>query len=169
MNIFRRNKSAALLTMGMAALGSSAVHADSINANATATVIVPITITESQALDFGALAAGTGGTVTISTAGARSATGAVVLSSMDVGQNGIFDVAGQANYTYAITLPTVDQTLISGANSMVVNAFTSNPAGTGTLDGAGAQTINVGATLTVSSGQAPGSYAGTYPIAVEYN
>lgn len=151
------------------ALSISTASADAISANATATVIVPITITESQALDFGSMAAGTGGTVVIATDGSRTGTGAVVLSSMAVGQQGIFAVAGQLNYTYAITLPTTDQTLIKGADSMVVNTFVSNPSGTGTLDGTGAQNISVGATLTVGSAQVPGVYSGTYPISVEYN
>ena len=83
-----------------------------------------------------------------------------------------FDVAGQASTTYAITLP-ADGTITIGhgvpADDMAVNTFTSNPNATGTLSGAGAQSITVGATLTVAAGQVPASYTGTFPVSVDYN
>lgn len=161
----------AFVSLAVISLSSgNAGAADSATANATATVMTPISIAKSADLDFGAFAAGTGGTVVIGTDGSRSSTGAVVESASDTGNNAEFAVSGQANATYAITLPgdgTV--TITSGANSMAVNTFTSDPSGTGTLDGSGNQALNVGATLVVGSGQAAGSYTGTFDVTVEYN
>jgi len=54
---------------------------------------------------------------------------------------------------------------------MTVNDFTSSPSATGALDGTGAQTLTVGATLVVSAGQAAGTYANAtgVPVTVNYN
>jgi hypothetical protein len=52
---------------------------------------------------------------------------------------------------------------------MSVDTFISTPSATGTLSGGGAQTINVGGTLTVGSAQVVGSYTGTFSVSVEYN
>jgi uncharacterized protein DUF4402 len=79
-----------------------------------------------------------------------------------------FTVSGQGSATYAITLP-ASATVTSGANTMTVNGFTSNPAGTGTLSGAGSQNLLVGATLNVGASQATGTYSGTFDVTVTYN
>jgi hypothetical protein len=53
---------------------------------------------------------------------------------------------------------------------MIVNAFTSNPSGTGELT-SGAQTINVGATLNVGTPQVAGVYTNLtgFDVTVNYN
>lgn len=123
-----------------------------------------------QALAFGSFAAGTGGTVTISAAGARSFGGGVTLVSSGSGAAASFGVSGNANATYAITLPANGVvSLTSGPNSMAVNNFTSNPAPTGLLSVGGSQTLMVGATLSVGSNQAIGSYSGSFNVTVVYN
>ena len=80
-----------------------------------------------------------------------------------------FNVTGANNFTYTITLPAVATTVTSGGNTMTVNAFTSTPSGTGTLSGAGAQTIDVGATLNVGISQAAGTYVSGTPFTVTVN
>jgi len=172
MKLTRKNTRLGILfaTGSMVALLGANSYAASDTANATATVMTPISIAKDNDLDFGAFSASTGGTVSIAEDGSRSATGAVVLSASDTGNNAQFTVSGQASATYAITLPgdgTV--TITDGSNTMDVDTFTSNPSGTGTLSGGGSQTLNVGATLTVGSGQAAGSYTGTFDVTVEYN
>lgn len=52
---------------------------------------------------------------------------------------------------------------------MTVTAFTSTPTPTGTLDGTGAQTIDVGATLNVSANQPSGTYISGTPFTVTVN
>lgn len=148
-----------------------AAKAASATANATATVMTPISISKTADLRFGKFSALTGGTVVIAHGGGRSAGGAVVLSTTDAGGAASFNVAGDANATYAITLPnnaTITHS-VDNTKTMSVGSFTSNPSGTGTLSGAGTQVVNVGATLTVGNAQTVGSYTGTFDVSVEYN
>lgn len=145
------------------------VHAAQATSNASAEVMTPISISNTAALRFGKFSALTGGTVVISTAGARSATGAVVLSSTNAGGAASFTVSGDANATYTVTLPN-SATLTHGVDNtktMSVGSFTAS--GTGTLSGAGTETISVGATLTVGNAQTTGTYSGTFDVSVEYN
>lgn len=129
-----------------------------------------IVIVNTQALAFGSFAAASGGSVTVSAGGMRSVGGGVALLSAGAGTAAQFAVSGDANVTYAISLP-ADGTvsLASGTNSMAVNTFTSSPSPTGTLGAGGAQTLSVGATLSVGSNQAIGSYSGTFDVTVNYN
>lgn len=168
-------KKAAIVPVLLAALVLSIhttdVHAAQASATASATVMTPIAISNTAALRFGKFSALTGGTVVVTAAGSRSATGAVVLSSTDAGGAASFDVSGDANATYAVTLPgsaTITHS-VDNTKTMSLGTFTSNPSGTGTLSGAGAQTLTVGATLTVGNAQTVGSYTGTFDVSVEYN
>jgi hypothetical protein len=143
-------------------------HAATATGDATATVIEPITITKTANLRFGKLAGGAGGTVVVSSAGSRTKSGGVFLSPSDTGGAASFDVTGEPNATYSITLPT-SVSLVSGSNSMSLDTFTSDLGATGTLSALGAQTMNVGGTLTVAANQAAGSYAGSFNVSVDYN
>lgn len=127
-----------------------------------------IAISNTQGLTFGKFVAGAGGSVTISAGGGRSASGGVVLVPSGAGAAAQFAVSGDANLTYVISLPAAG-TLVNGANSMAVNTFTSSPSPTGTLGAGGTQTLFVGATLTVGSNQASGSYSGAFDVTVNYN
>ena len=175
MNINFKQRALKLALVSAFALGGAAVgvngHAASATGNATATVIAPIAISNTADLAFGKFAASTGGTVVMDPAGARTATGAVVLSTVAPGAAASFNVTGDANATYAITLP-ASASISDGAttpNTMTVGTFTSTPSATGTLSAAGAQTVTVGGTLTVASAQAGGAYTGTFSVTVEYN
>lgn len=128
---------------------------------------VNIAISNTQALAFGKFAAGSGGSVTVTPGGARSASGGVVLLASGGGTAAQFSVTGDANATYTITLPDA-VTLASGGNSMAVNTFVSSPANPGTLSGSGTQTLNVGATLTVGANQPAGDYTGSFAVTVNY-
>ena len=158
-----------VVTVFVAAFGAPSLsQAASATGNATATVVTPIAISKTVDLAFGKFVANTGGTVVIGTSGARSQTSTVSLFNQGSTQNAAsFTVTGEGTNTYAITLPT-GATISSGSNSMTVGSFTSNPSGTGVLS-AGAQTLLVGGTLTVASGQAPGNYTGSFSVLVEYN
>ena len=152
---------------------STSVNAQSTaSATASATIISPITITKTVDLDFGNVAASAlAGTVTIDPAGNRSTTGGVSLPVIPGTVTAAsFNVAGQANYTYAITLP-ASVTITNGTDNMTVNGFTSTPTPTGTLDVTGNEVLNVGATLNVGASQAAGLYTTTTPfdVTVNYN
>jgi hypothetical protein len=129
------------------------------------------TLGNTAALSFGSFTAGAGGTITVNTAGARFRTGSVILVSQGGGASAAqFTITGTANAAFAITLPADGTVFLSdgGAGSMALNGFASNPSGSGVLSGGGTQQISVGATLTVGSSQASGSYSGSFNVTVNY-
>jgi len=170
-------KSFAAATIAFFAFGTSAnaQQTASATAAASATIITPISITKTVDLNFGNVAvdASNGGTVIMAPAGTRTTTGNVSLPATSGSPTAAsFTVNGQGNYTYAITLPSSPVTIDDGnSHTMTVTTFTSTPSTTGTLS-SGTQTLNVGATLNVSAGQATGTYttgASPFTVTVNYN
>jgi hypothetical protein len=157
----------------LAAFSISGLAQVTATATSTATIVTPIAITKTVDMDFGNVAVGaTGGTVVLTPASTRSETGGVTLPAVTGTVTAAsFTVTGTAGYTYSITLPSSDHTITSGVNTMIVNTFTSDPTPTGTLDGSGEETLNVGATLNVSANQAAGVYTSGTPfdVTVNYN
>lgn len=153
---------AAMLGLPVAAYAATATN------SSTADIVQAIAITSGTALDFGSVvAAGAAGTVEMGAAGTRTCA-TVTCVAQDAGTAASFDVTGEASYTYTVTLP-ASATLTDSAatpNSMTVDAFSHDS--TGTLDTAGAETFNVGATLNVGADQVAGSYAGTFDVSVDY-
>ncbi len=144
------------------------------SATATATIIAPITILKTADMNFGDIVRGSG-TVVIAPAGTRTLNGDVT-SPTTTGtlSAAAFTVGGEGAYTYAITLPSTDHTITNttgaGAETMIVNSFTSTPTTTGALV-AGTQSLTVGATLNVAVDQVSGVYvSGTgFEVTVNYN
>lgn len=155
----------ALLLAAPAAFAQS-----SASASATVKINKAILLTKDTDMDFGDVYASdtAAGTVVLTTADTATPTG--VLLGTTTPTSAAFTVAGANNKTYAITLPG-SVTLSNGAQTMTVDAFTSNPNGTGTLSNAGSQTLKVGATLHVGQSQAEGTYTSTAPftVTVGYN
>lgn len=155
-----------LIATLMAVVGafSGGALAATATGTANATVLTPIAISAGTALNFGTLSANaSGGTVTVTAAGARSTTGTVVVTS-GAFSAASFTVTGTGSSTFAVTYP-ASFNVTSGANNMAV---TVTGAATGTL-ASGTATLPVGGTLTVGAAQAAGSYTGTYTMTVEYN
>ena len=153
----------------MAAGTQSAYGQVSATANATAFIAAPITITKVTDLQFGGYISGIGGTVTISTVGARTSSGPIPLSNTlyPVGVAS-FTLTGAPNYVYTITLPGPTVLAGAGGSNMNVTTFVSNPSATGTLSAGGTSTLTVGGTLTLSGNQTPGTYTGTFAVTVSY-
>ena len=125
-----------------------------------------ITLTLNTGMVFGKVVAGaTPGTVVLTPAGARSATGGAKLGNAAGAGATNFLVGGPPLTGYSIVLP-ASATLTSGSNTMTVNAFTSTPGGSGTLSVLGSQALTVGATLQVGASQAAGAYSGTFNVTV---
>ena len=159
----------ALLATVVAALSSlsTATMAANINGVANATVLVPIAITAPKALNFGTFAPGTvAGSVVVTSAGARSATNALLSTSV-AGDFGRFTVTG-ANLTFAITAPTTVTLALAGAPSMI--ATLSGIGTSGTIAG-GTVNIDFGGSLAVAAAatQTAGAYTGSFVMQVEYN
>ncbi|MBE7171974.1 MAG: DUF4402 domain-containing protein [Williamsia sp.] len=165
-----KNSIAIAIVMCVFAKGSFAQV--SATATATAEIVTPIAITKTADMNFGNVAVSTtAGTVVLTPAGSRSATGGVTLpATAGTVTAAAFDVTGIADYTFSITLPSADLVLTrnSGTETMIVNTFTSTPTTTGTLT-SGAQTVNVGATLNVAGSQAAGTYVSGTPFTVTVN
>jgi len=130
-----------------------------------------IAIANNQELSFGSFVAGSGGSVTVGTSGARSASGGVLLIPSSAGAAAQFTVTGDANATYTIQLPGNDFVKLTGpGGDMLINDFVSSPSGVGgQLSAGGSQTLLVGATLSVASGQVAGQYSGSFSVIVDYN
>ncbi len=143
-------------------------------ATARGTVLLPLTLTQSQPLDFGTVIASPtvpGNVVIDADSGARSVGGGVVGVPNYPGARGLFQGAGSANQVVVLTLspPAV---LTSGANSLTVNSMTFDSAGglstTRTIDATGAFAIGVGGDFAIGANQANGVYTANYTVTADY-
>jgi hypothetical protein len=163
------------------AAGIGTSQAATAQTSTTATVLLPITITKTLDHNFGKFMSGVGaaaGTVEVGTDNPQSVTGGVTTNAAlgASAKAATFTVTGEPLSTYAITYP-AQTTLVGpgGSTPMTIGSFTEAvDAGTvvgrvGTFTAAGSQELTVGATLTVNANQAPGTYAGTLDVEVNYN
>ena len=151
-----------------------AYAADSTSASASATLISAISISKTLDMNFGKVVPNASATKTVILATNSGRSGTATLGN-GLGVAASFAVSGDPNATYTVTLPasaaSIDTTPTSGA-PMDVDTWVSNPAdtaGAGLLDGSGAQTLLVGATLHVGAAQPTGSYTGSFNVSVAYN
>lgn len=161
----RKTKLAALTAMlvGMGLMHQEVARAASDTAQAVMTVLASLSITQVSDLTF-------------SDAEAGAAAETIAPGSAEDANNASFDVAGEPNTAYTITLPAdATVTMITGGGganeTIAVNSFTSNPAAgaNGLLDGSGAQALYVGATrAALGASQVAGSYAATFTVDVVY-
>ncbi|QXE89852.1 DUF4402 domain-containing protein [Geomonas subterranea] len=153
------------------AAGSGVSQAATAQANTTATVVLPVTITKTVDLNFGRFMSGAlGGTVVVSTGGAQSVTGGVTTTTAlgSTAAAAAFTISGEPTSTYAVTFPA--QTNLTGPGApMTIGTFTTASSGTLNTFGAASEILSVGATLTVGASQASGTYSGTMDVAVNYN
>lgn len=175
----RRALNAALasaLVLGGSGLAVNA-YAAAATSTATSTVIAPIAISKITDLAFGKFSALTGGSIKVDTDNVISVTGAVVKGTNSTGTAAKFDVTGDASNTYSIAhsgtavLTHTDTTTtmaLAKVSALTAASGTTTEVTSGTLN-VGAQSIYVGGTLTVASGQLAGVYSGTVTVTVEYN
>lgn len=141
------------------------------SATASAVIIAPLSIAKDVDLHFGTAWRGaSAGTVVVTPAGVRSATGGVTLSALTPTFTvASFTIQGEPTRAITITIPTTDVTITDGTNNMIVNTFVSNPvSGNYTLTGA-STTLTLGATLNVAANQPSGAYVGSFNVSVNYN
>jgi hypothetical protein len=131
-------------------------------------------VTQNQTISFGAFAAGSGGTISVSAAGVRSATGGVTLftlARLGSPAAGAFAVqaASNANKDFAVALPVSATLSRTGGGTMTVNNFVSVGPGTNVLTGnPRTGSFTLGARLVVGANQLPGVYTGTFNLTVTY-
>ena len=133
-------------------------------------------ITTTTNLNFGGIFTGAAGTVTVPPVGARTASGAILATTSQFSQGAAaaLSVCSARDTTAYVTLPADGTVFLTGpGSSMAVNGFAANPTASSsspmTVFGSSAVTLNVGATLTVSSTQTAGSYSGSFSITINYN
>lgn len=150
---------------------TSAFAQATASADASATIVTPISISKNSDMNFGNIATnGAVGTVILSPAGGRTPSGGVTLpATAGTVTAASFTVEGSGSYAYSITLP-VSIEITNGTDDMTVDTFTSTPETAGELT-AGEQIITIGATLNLVASQTEGTYTSTTPfdVTVNYN
>ena len=160
--------------LAFAAFSSSAYAQTVVSgaATATATIITPIAITKVVDMNFGEISInGENGTVELTTAGVRTATGGASLpaSSSIVATSAMFTVTGKADYGYSISMPgTITLKHTDNSTVMVVTDINNSVGTSGTL-AAGTQDIFVGGTLNLVGAQLAGVYTNTADLKVTVN
>lgn len=160
----------AIIAIGFSTSASAQASADA-SVSTTANIVLPLTITAGDDMDFGYIVSSVaGGTVRVDTLGALTGTGVTVHSSA-VGAAATFVITGEEGFTFDITMPaSFNLTGPALSTPMSVGTFVSGLGAVGTLTG-GTQTLKVGATLTVNANQAAGEYtnASDFAVTVVYN
>lgn len=174
MNLFDQLADLRLVLALLFSLYASVVQLPAYSATATATVTVNVISTiglnNLSGMVFGDISSSaSAGIVLLNTSGSRIATGGVTINSAVPGGAATFDVIGDPNASYAITLPTSVVLTNPSGNSMLVDNFTSTPVFYGLLDAGGRQSLQVGARLNVTNNQVFGAYTGLMSVTVEYN
>jgi len=167
-------KKLVFIAIGVIAFSANSFGQATAAATATATIVTPIAISKTVDMNFGNVAVIASGTVVLAPGSTRSATGGVTLPNVTgTVAAASFNVTGQGNYTYSITLPSSAYTITDlASNTMTVTNFVSNPTvGSGGTLSSGAQTLTVGATLNVGAAQVAGTYTNStgFNVTVNYN
>ena len=165
-NIFK------FIALTLVILSSATYSFAQCSGNANHNIIEPISIEWGGNMNFSnvVVSSKVAGTVLLAPAGTCKARGGVRLHATNgTVTAACVNVNGLGNSTYSITLPTT-VTLTSGTNTIMANAFTSNPASSGLIAVGGSQVLSVGATLHIEAAKPAGLYIGTaFAVTVNYN
>ena len=168
----------AFALLAASAAASPALAQTSAQAQADAIVLRPLSFFKVDDLDFGSIvASGAAGTVRLAPDGTRTRTGGATLAGND-GQPARFAGLGTPNRQVNISLG-ANQIFITGPGApMRVRNFEIGSTPTAILSttptrftiasALGNYNFPVGATLEVGANQAPGDYAGTFTITLNY-
>lgn len=135
-----------------------------ISADASATVVAPLTVSVGENLNFGSFSptANLGSVAVVN----NVVSGADVTIIPNTGaQSATFDIAGGATSAVNVTVDS-NVTLSSGSNSMTA-ALTADSLPT-TLSQSGAASFRVDGNLAVAANQPSGNYTGTYVVTAAY-
>ncbi|MDJ0978467.1 MAG: DUF4402 domain-containing protein [Erythrobacter sp.] len=161
----------------LSALGmSTAAHADTATADATAEILEALQLDLTDgALDFGAIVVNGADTLTLQANGVMDCANKQVVCSGAV-DNPLFTVQGTDGKAVTINLPTasIDLTRVGGtvgtsADTLTVDNFTSSEAGNEVTLSGGSATFTVGGTLDIGATQNAGIYEGTFDVSVDYS
>src|SRR5690348_13428339 len=143
-----RNKMT-LLGILLIALSVNSFAQSSATANASVTLVTPISIAKDFDMNFGEIAAsGTAGTVILDYSDGVTKTGGVKLLSSAAVKTAQFTVSGEGTSTFSISFPSTI-TLTSASNDQLTVDGISCDAGTTSALDAGSKVIKVKGTLQV--------------------
>jgi opacity protein-like surface antigen len=143
-------------------------------AEARGTVLLPLTLSKIDDLDFGTiLASPVAGSVTIDAdTGNRSVTGGVAEVGVNGGQRALFTGAGPAGDQVNLVLTPPAGMLLyrDPTTTLTVTSIDLDQGGATnrTMDGVGAFAVGVGGTFAIGANQAPGLYAADFDLTAEY-
>ena len=159
---------------GAVALSAPFAHADAAptpaSAGGTATVILPVSVTKTKDMVFGALSRTAAGTAVLEpNADVLTTTGGVT-SLGGSPHSAEFVGSAQSSSVVNIKVPTQPSTLtrVGGTETMTLNNFTLQGQSKRTLAKQTAFTFRVGGTLNVAAAQVEGLYVGTFTVTVQY-
>jgi len=156
---------AAATVLGIAATPAQAAPA---NANAGAKIIAPLQVAKNSDLYFGTIAPSlvSAGVVQVGADGSRDCGPQLTCLTADH-TAASFQVTGEMDASYTISLPSTIQIANPGGNTMDVYDFSGSKSG-GLLAG-GSDSFAVGGKLAVNAAQPAGVYTGSFTVGVEYN
>lgn len=134
-----------------------------------------LTVTKIQDLDFGNFTPiGTGGTITITSSGTRSASANIVLYPNPIATQAIFRVNAGSKFrtVTSITKPSsVTLTRVGGGGTMRLVLGTPSPNPQFTISKNQSKNVSIGGTLTVGSiiTNPSGDYSGSFLLTFNYN
>lgn len=159
------------IAAAMAALASPAAASGpaTASANAKALLLIPLSITKVDDLNFGSVvSSSTSGTVSVAADGSgQSVTGGVTAIPSGTVSRAVFAGAGSPGQTVNIFLAP-PASLSDGAGHTVPISLSLESAVV-TIDSTHAFSVGVGGTVTVAGNQAPGTYSGTFTVLAQYN
>ena len=173
----RLNVCLAALAATFAAASPAYAQLASAPAEARGVVLLPLTLTKTQDLDFGTVVASAvpGNVVIDADTGVRSVSGGVTGVPSFPGDRALFQGAGSAGQDVDLTL-NAPAVLTSGPNTITVNSMTFDScAGPGpcttssrTIDATGAFAVGVGGDFAIAANQPNGLYTAKFTVTADY-
>ena len=159
-----------MLLAAMASLSLKNACAATTTTTVDANIVSTINLVAQNGVVFGDISASSiPGSVILDIDGSRTTTGGATVNSNTSGTPARYEVTGDPNALYSITLPVSVVITSSAGDNMFVDNFISSPLANGQLDSGGRQNLTVGATMHVGSFQPFGTYTGVMTTTVEYN
>jgi hypothetical protein len=170
MKILTKAALAATVATGLFAAPAFAANSDMKPFTAKATIIKPLTLTNTGDLDFGTITMGaalSSSNVVVGRSGGVATTSCGANLTCSAPSAATFGVTGVALQTLNVTLGTVSPLVNTSDNTKTVS-FSADPDATVSLDAAGAGSFDIGGSITVLAATADGNYTGTVDVTVAY-
>ena len=160
----------ALLPLLLSAAAVAAPVPASRNATGTASVLRPLTMIKQADLDFGELVVMGAGTAVIDPVSGALGTTGLITHVGPAAHPAVFTTTGSRTSNVHIRVPQnpIVITRVGGTQTMSVSTWTLDGPQNRKFPQNAAFNFAVGATLTVATGQADGTYLGTFDVTVQY-